>query len=205
MEENKDKGRNEIFSERVRAGKRTYFFDIKATRSNDYYLTITERKRRYKEDGFVYEKHKIFLYKEDFEKFANALNLSIEHVKTELLPGVDFNEFHRVNKEQQSGGDMPINESAITEEPTSEEPSEVPTNEEPTSEEPSEVPTNEEPISEESVSEPVSKEQVGEEPVSEEPVGEESASEEPNGEVSDEVEVEAEATDGSEESDLKWD
>lgn len=94
MEENNDKGRNEIYSERVRAGKRTYFFDIKATRSNDYYLTITESKRRYKEDGFVYEKHKIFLYKEDFEKFQNALNESIDHVKTELLPGVDFNQFN---------------------------------------------------------------------------------------------------------------
>ena len=98
MEENNDKGRNEIYSERVRAGKRTYFFDIKATRSNDYYLTITESKRRYKEDGFTYEKHKIFLYKEDFEKFQNALNDSIDHVKTELLPGVDFDQFN--NKEE---------------------------------------------------------------------------------------------------------
>ena len=66
----KDNQNQEIFSERVRAGKRTYFFDVKATRSNDYYLTITESKRLYKEDGFVYEKHKIFLYKEDFEKFV---------------------------------------------------------------------------------------------------------------------------------------
>jgi len=95
VEENNEKSRDEIFSERVRAGKRTYFFDIKATRSNDYYLTITESKRKYKEDGFVYEKHKIFLYKEDFEKFSNALNNSIDHVKTELLPGVDFNDFDR--------------------------------------------------------------------------------------------------------------
>ena len=95
MEDSNDKSRDDIFSERVRAGKRTYFFDIKATRLNDYYLTITESKRRYKEDGFVYEKHKIFLYKEDFEKFANALINSIDHVKTELLPGVDFNDFNR--------------------------------------------------------------------------------------------------------------
>ena len=62
MERNKDNERKEIFSERVRAGKRTYFFDVKATRSNDYYLTITESKRRYKDDGYTYEKHKIFLY-----------------------------------------------------------------------------------------------------------------------------------------------
>jgi len=95
VEDSNDKSRDDIFSERVRAGKRTYFFDIKATRSNDYYLTITESKRRYKEDGFVYEKHKIFLYKEDFEKFSNALINSIDHVKTELLPGVDFNDFNR--------------------------------------------------------------------------------------------------------------
>ena len=66
MEEN-NKDREEIFSERVKAGKRTYFFDIKATRSNDYYLTITESKRRYKEYGFTYEKHKIFLYKGKFK------------------------------------------------------------------------------------------------------------------------------------------
>lgn len=97
MEENKDNDRQEIYSERVRAGKRTYFFDIKATRSNDYYLTITESKRRYKdgEDGFFYEKHKIFLYKEDFNKFVEALNNTVGHVKTELLPEVDFTEFDR--------------------------------------------------------------------------------------------------------------
>lgn len=97
MEEHKDNDRQEIYSERVRAGKRTYFFDIKATRSNDYYLTITESKRRYKdgEEGFFYEKHKIFLYKEDFNKFVEALNNTVNHVKTELLPDVDFTEFDR--------------------------------------------------------------------------------------------------------------
>ena len=93
MEENKEKGRDEIYSERVRAGKRTYFFDVKATRSNDYYLTITESKRRFKGDGFFYEKHKIFLYKEDFHKFVEALNETVNHVKTELLPEVDFSQF----------------------------------------------------------------------------------------------------------------
>ena len=73
MEENekKDKDRGEIFSKAVRAGKRTYFFDVKATISNEYYLTITESKRRFNNDQgkFYYEKHKLFLYKEDFEKF----------------------------------------------------------------------------------------------------------------------------------------
>lgn len=93
MEENKEKGRDEIYSERVRAGKRTYFFDVKSTRSNDYYLTITESKRRFKDDGFFYEKHKIFLYKEDFNKFMEALNETVNHVKDELLPDVDFEQF----------------------------------------------------------------------------------------------------------------
>jgi len=93
VEDNKDNGKVEIYSERVRAGKRTYFFDVKATRSNDYYLTITESKRRYKDDGYFYEKHKIFLYKEDFNKFIEALNGTINHVKTELLPDVDFTQF----------------------------------------------------------------------------------------------------------------
>ena len=91
----KENDKQEIFSERVRAGKRTYFFDVKATRSNDYYLTITESKRRYQEDGFSYEKHKIFLYKEDFNKFIKALDITINHVKDELLPEVDFTQFDR--------------------------------------------------------------------------------------------------------------
>ncbi|MEQ8548205.1 MAG: DUF3276 family protein [Cyclobacteriaceae bacterium] len=99
MEENNDKGRDEIYSERVRAGKRTYFFDVKSTRSNDYYLTITESKRRPKDDGFFYEKHKIFLYKEDFNKFLEALNDTVNHVKEELMPDVDFEEFDRDNEE----------------------------------------------------------------------------------------------------------
>lgn len=94
MEENNNE-REEIYSERVRAGKRTYFFDVKATRSNDYYLTITESKRRYKDDGYTYEKHKIFLYKEDFNKFTTALNNTVNHVKDELLPDVDFSQYDR--------------------------------------------------------------------------------------------------------------
>ncbi|MGF1635541.1 MAG: DUF3276 family protein [Cyclobacteriaceae bacterium] len=93
MEENKDNGKVEIYSQRVRAGKRTYFFDVKSTKSNDFYLTITESKRRYKEDGFVYEKHKIFLYKEDFDKFIEALNETVQHVKSELMPEIDFSQY----------------------------------------------------------------------------------------------------------------
>ena len=101
MDENNEKGRDEIYSERVKAGKRTYFFDVKATRSNDYYLTITESKRKPKDDGFYYEKHKIFLYKEDFNKFVNALNTTVNHVKDELLPEVDFGQFDREDQEHE--------------------------------------------------------------------------------------------------------
>ena len=79
MGEFDNKEREEVFSKKVRAGKRTYFFDVKATRSGDYYLTVTESKKRL-EDG-VFVKHKIFLYKEDFEKFMGGLNESFEHIK----------------------------------------------------------------------------------------------------------------------------
>lgn len=108
MEDQKD--RNEIFSKRVRAGKRTYFFDIKATRSNDYYLTITESKRKYKDDGFSYEKHKIFLYKEDFVKFVEALNEAVDHVKSDLLPEFDFDQFNEdeVKVEEESTVDTEL-------------------------------------------------------------------------------------------------
>lgn len=102
MEENKTNGRDEIYSEKVKAGKRTYFFDVKSTRSNDYYLTITESKKRFKEDGFTYEKHKIFLYKEDFNKFMEALSNTVNHVKNELMPGVDFTQFDHDHEREEA-------------------------------------------------------------------------------------------------------
>ena len=79
----------DVYSKPVRAGKRTYFFDVKATRGNkDFYLTITESKRRQERDGnFVFDKHKIFLYKEDFEKFKEGLNDAIEYIKVQCLHG----------------------------------------------------------------------------------------------------------------------
>lgn len=101
MEENKSNGRDEIYSVKVKAGKRTYFFDVKSTRSNDYYLTITESKKRFKEDGFTYEKHKIFLYKEDFNKFLDALTNTVNHVKTELMPNVDFSQFDQQHDDRE--------------------------------------------------------------------------------------------------------
>lgn len=109
MEENKTNGREEIFSEKVKAGKRTYFFDVKATRSNDYYLTITESKKRFKDDGFTYEKHKIFLYKEDFNKFLEALNNTVNHVKEELMPDVDFSQFDQPHEREETAAETPAN------------------------------------------------------------------------------------------------
>jgi hypothetical protein len=77
-----DSEHREIFSKAVRAGKRTYFFDVKATKRNDYFLTITESKKRFQKDGrFFFEKHKIFLYKEDFEKFADGFTEVIDYIK----------------------------------------------------------------------------------------------------------------------------
>jgi hypothetical protein len=81
MDYNEQSDREEIYSRPVRAGKRTYFFDVKSTRGDDLYLTITESKKRFKDDGtFFYEKHKIFLYKEDFEKFTEGLNDAISFI-----------------------------------------------------------------------------------------------------------------------------
>jgi hypothetical protein len=98
--------REEIFSKKVKAGKRTYFFDIKSTRANDFYITITESKRRTNGDSFSYEKHKIFLYKEDFFKFANALNEAVEHVKTDLMPEFDFEQFEHEDSEEETNNEL---------------------------------------------------------------------------------------------------
>ena len=88
--------REDLFSKAVKAGKRTYFFDVKSTRGNDYYLTITESKKRFGTDGkFTYEKHKIFLYKEDFEKFMEGLNESIEVIKENAPPIVEREAYER--------------------------------------------------------------------------------------------------------------
>ncbi len=82
--------REELFSKAVRAGKRTYFFDVKSTRRGDYYLTLTESKKRFSRDGkFHFEKHKIFLYKEDFDKFMDGLTETIEYIKTNQVDFID--------------------------------------------------------------------------------------------------------------------
>lgn len=118
--------REDIFSKPVRAGKRTYFFDVKATRGNDYYLTITESKRRIDENGkFHYDKHKLFLYKEDFEKFADGLTEAIDFIKGEK--GDDYGaDNHRTNHAANSA---PAPVETTTEAPT-ETPVETPVAEE---------------------------------------------------------------------------
>jgi hypothetical protein len=89
-EENEPRERDEIFSKAVRAGKRTYFFDVKSTRNEDYYLTITESKKRLATDGKIYyEKHKLFLYKEDFEKFAEGLNEVVQYIRDNKFDTVE--------------------------------------------------------------------------------------------------------------------
>lgn len=83
-----------VFSKRVRAGKRrTYFFDVRKTKGEDFFITITESTRR--EDGFGYKRHKIFLYKEDFNRFVASLTEVVNHVKTDLMPDFDYEEFDR--------------------------------------------------------------------------------------------------------------
>jgi hypothetical protein len=88
--------KEEIYTKVVRAGKRTYFFDVKATRKEDYYLTITESKKRLGKEGKIfYEKHKIFLYKEDFEKFADGLHNAVTFIgngKNELRTEITHSE-----------------------------------------------------------------------------------------------------------------
>ena len=91
--ENNDKKMESIYSKRIRAGKRrTYFFDVRATRGNDYYLTITESRKRFDDNG--YDRHKVFLYKEDFNKFIKALNEAVDYVKTELMPDFNFDAYN---------------------------------------------------------------------------------------------------------------
>jgi hypothetical protein len=97
--ENNDKKMESIYSKRIRAGKRrTYFFDVRATRGNDYYLTITESRKRFDDNG--YDRHKIFLYKEDFNKFIKALGEAVDYVKTDLMPDFDFDAFNHDESEE---------------------------------------------------------------------------------------------------------
>ncbi len=100
--EQNDKKIESVFSTRIRAGKRrTYFFDVRATRGSDYFLTITESRKRFDNNG--YDRHKIFLYKEDFNKFLKAINEAVDFVKTELMPDFDFDAFNHDNDAEFEG------------------------------------------------------------------------------------------------------
>lgn len=93
LENSNDRPIESVYSTRIRAGKRrTYFFDVRATRSNDYFLTITESRKRFDNNG--YDRHKIFIYKEDFNKFIKAVTEAMDFVKTELMPDFDFDAFN---------------------------------------------------------------------------------------------------------------
>jgi len=114
-----------VYSKRIRAGKRrTYFFDVRATRGNDYFLTITESRKRFDDNG--YDRHKIFLYKEDFNKFIKALGEAIDYVKTDLMPDFDFDAFnHEYNDAETEGSgavvmadtDVAVAAASIVDEP----------------------------------------------------------------------------------------
>ena len=96
--ENNDRKMESVYSKRIKAGKRrTYFFDVRETRGSDYYLTITESRKRADDSG--YDRHKIFLYKEDFNKFVKALGEAVDYVKTDLMPDFDFDAFNHEYEE----------------------------------------------------------------------------------------------------------
>jgi hypothetical protein len=103
--DNNERKSDSVYSARVKAGKRrTYFFDVRETRGSDFYITITESRKRFDSDG--YERHKIFLYKEDFNKFLRGLNETVEHVKVNLMPDFDFDAFNHDTPYEGEGGEM---------------------------------------------------------------------------------------------------
>ena len=123
-ENNNDRKIESVYSSRVRAGKRrTYFFDVRATRANDYFLTITESRKRFDNNG--YDRHKVFIYKEDFNKFIKAINEAIDFVKTELMPDFDFDAFNHdeaYNPEDANASDARVTPSESNAAPSQEQP-----------------------------------------------------------------------------------
>lgn len=113
FDESRGESRNEsLYSKRIKAGKRrTYFFDVRATRGNDYFITITESKKRFDDNG--YDRHKMFLYKEDFNKFLAGLTETINYVKTDLMPNFDFDAFNHDQENEEGGMNIP---SSVSEE-----------------------------------------------------------------------------------------
>ena len=124
-ENNNENKMESIYSKRIRAGKRrTYFFDVRTTRGNDYYLTITESRKRFNDNG--YDRHKIFLYKEDFNKFIKALGEAVDYVKTELMPDFDFDAFNHDNVASENGEVETSEATTVTNEKTEKEPTPAP-------------------------------------------------------------------------------
>lgn len=123
--ENNEQKIESVYSTRIRAGKRrTYFFDVRATRGQDYFLTITESRKRFDNNG--YDRHKVFVYKEDFNKFIKALNEAIDFVKTDLMPDFDFDAFnHDENENSYEGGISTSDTSSDTSSETSSQKSSV--------------------------------------------------------------------------------
>jgi len=102
-----------VYSTKVRAGKRrTYFFDVRKTKGEDFYVTITESTKRFNGDG--YDRHKIFLYKEDFNRFVESMTDAVNHVKTELMPDYDYEEYERRQKEWEEKNEMEKREESET-------------------------------------------------------------------------------------------
>lgn len=119
--DNNDKRAESIYSKRIRAGKRrTYFFDVRSTRGNDYYLTITESRKRFTGEG--YDRHKIFLYKEDFNKFIKGLNEAVDYVKTELMPDFDFDAFNHEDAPSSGDGESTVEDVQTVPAPVAEAP-----------------------------------------------------------------------------------
>ncbi len=115
--ENNEKRMESVYSKRIRAGKRrTYFFDVRATRGNDYYITITESRKKFNEDG--YDRHKIFLYKEDFNKFLKALSEAVDYVKTDLMPDFDFDAYNHDQENEGAENMAPVAENKSNGTPT---------------------------------------------------------------------------------------
>ncbi len=129
-----------VFSRKVRAGRRrTYFFDVRKTKGEDFYLTLTESTRRFNGDG--YERHKIFLYKEDFNRFLACLEETVDYVKSELMPEYDYDEFTRRHEEwearkleEDENGEFNPTESEEEDSPKTKEAPEAPADEDITEE-----------------------------------------------------------------------
>ena len=121
-EKEKQERREDIFSQAIRAGKRTYFFDVKATRTDQYYLTITESKRRFdaEQGKFYYEKHKVFLYQEDFEKFSNGFETAIKFIQTGEKPAEEEVPEKKEDVKTEPSADVSFEDLGKEEEPLTE-------------------------------------------------------------------------------------